>query len=188
MVAEFSLDEDVGVGDTPPSDRPKRRGRRTKAELLAAGMQPKERVSRAERWTRYAEVFATFYSINAFIPGKYALNYYDRDEVAKLNGVDSERIPMSELERFSRAFDNYQAADARLHRLVENFLTKSPGITFAVVCVSLALPRLEMAGLLPWMPKRQIEQQPEQEPTTVPNQNGTTPFQSGPIGAPTYDE
>jgi hypothetical protein len=194
MVAEFSLDDSPSVGDTPPSDRPKRRGRRTKAELEAAGIQPKSgtRTSRVERWTRYAEIFSTVYSLNAFVSGtgaaKYALQYYDREELARVNNVEVSRVPPSELERLCLSFDAYQAAEPKLHRYVELMLARSPGVTFAIVCISIALPRLEMMGLLPWMKKpQQLEEEEEQyEPSTV-NTNGTTPASVGPIGAPDYN-
>lgn len=186
MVAE-AIDADYTL-DSPPQMEPEapKRKRRTKAEMAADAEQPKPAAkSKLERFTRFADLHALARAANGFANG------FCRDKRDPLTDWDRQTAqdPVSELEQLVTAFDAYQAATPKLHKYVEKALSASPGVAFAVVCIGLALPRLERHGLLPW-----IQRMDAQEAATGPQsasgegagydyQNGYHPAETVAVGA-----
>lgn len=189
MVAEYADEE--RIPDTPPQvvDATKRR-RRTRAEIDAEKTAAAPKPTRQERNSRYPDIFHLLYSINTFAATidtlqDDVLSYYDREEASKNLGRP---VPPSELEQLAMAADAYQANSPKVHKWVTKALEASPGVALLVVCVGLALPRLERHGLLPWLKRPEEPAQNAQESTPVDQQsaNGYTPYPySGTsVGAP----
>lgn len=190
----MTADYEDRVPDTPPDEvvNATKRKRRTRAEIeaekIASGATTKPTLSRAERNSRYGDIFNLLYSANTFAQGfesikDDALVYYDRAEVAKRMGTDEARIAPSELEQLAKAADDYQANSPKVHKWLIKFLEASPGVALLVVVLGLTLPRLERHGLLPWVKPQTQETSPE---PVQESQNGTTPYPytSTSVGAP----